>query len=249
MNILISMYDYTGLMVEKFREAGVHCLIIDAKHPEGVHQDPERPRLWKMGLFLERDFYTVSQIRKAVLNIAHREFSLPNVIGVFGFPPCDDLASSGARWFESKLKRDPDCQKRAAARAMLVEDVANFFFDVPWFAENPRGRLSTLWRSYDFTFDPFMYGGHLPENDVHPTYPEYIAARDAYPKETWIWCGNGFEKPPVRPVAVPDGYSAQYETLGGKSDKTKTIRSATPRGWAAAVFEMFQKKGWLIDPA
>jgi len=34
---------------------------------------------------------------------------------------------------------------------------------------------------------------------------------------------------------VRDGYSDQFKKLGGKSLKTKNIRSATPRGFAKAV--------------
>ena len=37
-------------------------------------------------------------------------------------------------------------------------------------------------------------------------------------------------------VHVDDGYSDQHKKLGGKSLKTKNIRSATPRGFAKAVF-------------
>ena len=65
----------------------------------------------------------------------------------------------------------------------------------------------------------------------------HIKARDAYPKETWLWVGNGFTLPRRRPVKVDDGYSDQYERLGGKYPRTKLIRSLTPRGLAAAVFE------------
>lgn len=248
MKLLISLYDFTGLMVERFRLAGITCLIVDGKHPEGLTRCPGREGLYTYGGWLERDFKTMSVIHRAAVAVAACEQVMPDaleVIGVFGFPPCDDLASSGARWFKSKLAADPDCQKRAAARAMFVEDVAEWFGSAPWFAENPRGRLSTLWRRYDFTFNPFDYGGHLPEDDRHPLYPDYIKARDAYPKETWIWCGNGFEKPALNPVDVDSGYSDQYHRLGGKSELTKTIRSATPRGWAKAVFNMYQDKGWL----
>lgn len=246
MKLLISLYDFTGLMVERFRLAGVVCLIVDGKHPAGTRHDPERQGLYTLGAWLERDFSTLATIARSVKAVA-RDYgtSDPEVIGVFGFPPCDDLASSGARWFKSKLDADPDCQKRAAARAMFVEDVADFYDHAPWFAENPRGRLSTLWRRYDFTFNPYDYGGHLPEDDRHPLYPDYIKARDAYPKETWIWCGNGFEKPALNPVDVDSGYSDQYHRLGGKNELTKTIRSATPRGWAKAVFNMYYEKGWL----
>ena len=42
--------------------------------------------------------------------------------------------------------------------------------------------------------------------------------------------------PAKLPVPVSDGYSKQHLKLGGKSMKTKNIRSATPRGFAKAVF-------------
>ena len=38
-------------------------------------------------------------------------------------------------------------------------------------------------------------------------------------------------------VEVGKGYSAQYKKLGGKSQRTKDIRSATPRGFAIAIYE------------
>ena len=47
--------------------------------------------------------------------------------------------------------------------------------------------------------------------------------------------------PAAKPVVCSDyygnGYSKPMMKLGGKSQKTKNIRSATPRGFAQAVFE------------
>lgn len=53
-----------------------------------------------------------------------------------------------------------------------------------------------------------------------------------------IWCGNGFKQPLFRPVPMPDEWedSKQHAKLGGKSKRTKMIRSLTPRGFARAVF-------------
>ena len=48
--------------------------------------------------------------------------------------------------------------------------------------------------------------------------------------------GGGFVMPEKMPVHVGPGYSAQHKKLGGKSLKTKNIRSETPRGFAMAVF-------------
>ena len=118
-----------------------------------------------------------------------------------------------------------------------------------WYVENPVGALGRLWRRPDFVFSPFEYGGYLMETDIHPQYPAHIPARDAYCKKTCIWCGPEFKLPPkrsVEPVRVVYGrkrtggtcqYAPQAAGLGGKSRRTKNIRSSTPRGWARAVFE------------
>jgi hypothetical protein len=47
---------------------------------------------------------------------------------------------------------------------------------------------------------------------------------------------GGFRMPHKKPVPIPEGYSDQHNLLGGKSERTKNIRSATPRGFARAVF-------------
>jgi hypothetical protein len=119
---------------------------------------------------------------------------------------------------------------------MIAPRIAEYI-GIPFMCENPRSMVSTLWRKPDFTFHPFQYGGYLPDDDVHPRWPKYIAPRDAYPKETGIWCGNGFIKPPFRTVWFEAGGSKQWLLLGGKSKKTKKIRSETPRGFAQAVKE------------
>jgi hypothetical protein len=126
-------------------------------------------------------------------------------------------------------------QQRAAQYAI---DCAGLFDDLgcPYFIENPVSVLATKWRKPDHTFHPYEYGGYIAKNDAqHPRWPDYIADRDAYPKKTCLWTGNGFVMPPKVPVEPESGHSRQHLKLGGKSAKTKNIRSATPRGFAIAV--------------
>jgi hypothetical protein len=160
---------------------------------------------------------------------------------VLGFPPCDDLAVCGAKHFALKAYRNPNFQNEAAQRAMTVMYVADWLGAVPYAAENPVSVLSTLWRKPDHIWNPWEFGGYLSEDDLHPDYPDYILPRDAYPKKTCYWTGNGFIFPPKKPVAVLPGYSVQFYMLGGKSAKTKRIRSASPRGMARAVYEANHK--------
>lgn len=156
---------------------------------------------------------------------------------VMGFPPCTDLAVSGARHFETKKKRDPFYLEKAMELVYVTKEIGDYF-NVPWVLENPVSVISTVWRKPDHIFHPFEYGGYLPEDDVHPEYPEYILPRDAYRKKTCYWSGNGFIMPEKKPVDVEKGWSLQQRKLGGKSKKTKRIRSLSPRGIAKAISEV-----------
>ncbi|XHA16494.1 Dcm methylase [Citrobacter farmeri] len=229
MKTALFLYDFTGIMAQPWLDAGYRCISFDGQHLEGITRDG---KWYKVGIWftgdINDDLKAIAAKVNAIAPPAKPEF-------VFGFPECTHMAVSGARHFAAKLDKDPDIQNRAARLAMLVEYVANLY-GAKWGAENPVSVLSSLWRKPDFSFHPYEFGGYLPENDRHPLYPDYIKPRDAYPKKTCIWCGNGFKKPPLKPVHVDEGYSVQYHKLGGRSLKTKNIRSATPRGFAAAVF-------------
>jgi len=228
MKTAIFMYDRSGIMAQPWLDNGYQCVLIDGQHEDGIHVDPDNPLLIRWGMWIEAwdtGLVTVGTIREA----------FPDISFVFGFPECTDLAVSGAAHFKSKLAGDPAIQIKALANALLVKDLG-VDADCPWAFENPVSVLSTLYRKPNFYFHPYEYGGWIEEEDaVHPCYPDYIAPRDAYPKKTGIWCGNGFQKPLAFPVTPEAGHSRQHKKLGGKSLKTKNIRSATPRGFALAV--------------
>ena len=222
----IFLYDRTGIMAQPWLDAGYECWLFDGQHESGVNRDGNLVRvgMW----FLPSEIENHAQ---DILNMVGDGVSF-----VFGFPECTELAVSGASHFERKRKANPEFQNDAVKLAKMVEMVGDKF-NCPWGVENPVSVLSTLWRKPNFNFHPWEYGGYLPVDDVHPLYPDYIKPRDAYPKKTCIWSGNGFVQPVKIPVDVLPGYSDQHKKLGGKSLKTKNIRSATPRGFAKAVFE------------
>ena len=222
----VFMYDYTGIMAQPWLEAGYECWLFDGQHQSGVVRDGN---LVKVGRWFSPQ------------NLEQQASDIKELVGdgaeiVFGFPECTHLAVSGAAHFAKKLAIDPSVQKNAVELAKLVEAVGTKF-GCKWAAENPVSVLSTLWRKPDFSFHPWEFGGYLPEDDTHPLYPEYIKPRDAYTKKTCVWCGGGFVEPSREAVCVEPGYSDQYKKLGGKSLRTKNIRSATPRGFAMAVYE------------
>jgi len=214
-------------MAQPWLDAGYECWIFDSQHPIGEHREGN---LVRVGLSIPDNI-----AQQSILLTELKNKWGTTVEFVFGFPPCTDLAVSGACHFEVKRFVDPLFHYKATELALFVGRLGEYL-GVPWAFENPISVLSTRYRKPDFMFHPWEYGGYLPVDDVHPTYPDYIAPRDAYPKKTCIWSGGGFVVPSKSEVECPKGYSTQHKKLGGKSMKTKNIRSATPRGFAMAVF-------------
>jgi hypothetical protein len=233
----IFLFDNTGIMALPWADAGVMCYCFDGQHPPGI-SDSHHPRIKNVGLWFDNDHTTNNDLNIELVN----KYVSGTPVFVFGFPECTDLASSGAAWFVKKTEKDPHFQDRAMKLVHLVKEIGEEY-GCPWGLENPVGRISSLWRKPDFTFDPWFYGGHLPADDEHPQYPEHIKPRDAYPKRTCVWHSSDFNKPSEMPVKVMPGYSEQHKKLGGKSLKTKNIRSATPRGFAKAVYLSNNKLG------
>ena len=228
-NAVISLFDLSGAMVAPWADGGYRCLLFDMQHGE-AHRWAWQGRYTRTGGMAETWADALDQA-----------FAAFDVRMVAGFPPCTDLAVSGNRWRASKAAANPDYLADAMALVYLVRDIAEAH-GVPYMVENPIGVVSTMWRKPDYMFDPCDYGGYLPEDDVSP-YPGIIPPRDAYTKKTCLWTGNGFvmpEKRPVEPERITasngDNYSGPHWKLGGKSLRTKNIRSSTPRGFANAVY-------------
>jgi len=230
--IVISLYDFTGEALRPWAEAGYSCYAFDIQHPKEGRVD--------QGICYQ---YADLHDLKTFLDLKDEFFNKDVVFGM-AFPVCTDLSVAGSGRFKSKAEANPSFQTEAVSYAMWC---ANFFnmIDVPYFVENPVSVLATKWRKPDYYFHPYEYGGYIRDDEAaHPRWPEYIAPRDAYKKKTCLWTGGGFVMPTK--VAVDpegyhgNGYSTQMMKLGGKSQRTKDIRSATPRGFAIAVCDANQ---------
>jgi hypothetical protein len=175
------------------------------------------------------------------------EFHRGDAYFVSAYPPCTDMALSGSRWWAAKRAANDLFQHLAAARAIKVARAAEAMSCI-YYIENPVGALCSLWRKCDFSFHPYEYGGYLPIGDVHPTHPDRVPARDAYPKRTCIWASKTFRKPPRKPIAAVfrlfknaktgklNRYAPQHAISRGGQSKCAEIRSLTPRGFSKAVF-------------
>ena len=224
---VISLCDLTGIMVQPWVDAGYRAVLVDPQHEQQSNQGGA-----------EKLPFTILEAMPRLSEIIKNE----DVVFVFGFPPCTDVAVSGAAHFESKRQKDPHFQAKAALVAEQCRMIG-MACGCPWGFENPVSVFSGIFGKPDAIFHPFEYGGYLHEGVSHPLYPDYFPPQDAYGKKTCLWVGGGFVMPEKRPVPIAtgqvdgrQGQSKAHNKLGGKSDRTKNIRSATPRGFARAVF-------------
>ena len=234
MSIVLSLYDYTGEACRPWAEAGHTCHAFDIQHMESGWVD----RFDGGGSIR---FHKADLHDHVNLNAIQDAFADEHVVFGMAFPVCTDMAVSGAAHFKRKAEANPSFQDEAVSYAMWCAKLFNSMH-IPYFVENPVSVLATKWRKPDYSFHPYEYGGYIPYDEMnHPRWPEYIAPRDAYKKKTCLWTGGGFVMPTK--VAVDcegyhgNGYSTAMMKLGGKSQRTKDIRSATPRGFATAVYQ------------
>ena len=236
--IVISLYDFTGEACRPWAEAGYECYAYDIQHDPDDEEYPDfmGPRNSGTISYIHADLHN-----HETLNAIQDEFSDQHVVFGMAFPVCTDMAVSGAAWFKKKAEANPSFQDEAVSYAMWCAKLFNSMH-IPYFIENPVSVLATKWRKPDYSFHPYEYGGYIPYSEAdHPRWPEYIAPFDAYKKKTCLWTGGGFVMPTK--VAVDcegyhgNGYSTAMMKLGGKSQRTKDIRSATPRGFATAVYQ------------
>lgn len=217
--VVWSLFDGSGLAVWDWAAAGYQCYCFNADSADhGEYAVKVRhPNIHYVNCWIDYNFE--SEVIQAQ--------SIPEPGIIFAYPSCTNLSGAGA-----KHSRTGNEMMESVNNAKYVEWLGNKY-NCPWYVENPVGKMSSLWRKPNFYFDPYEYGGYLSdaEGSFHPKMP----LRDAYTKKTCIWCGNGFMKPDKLPVPHI-GFFWGWKYLGGKSEKTKQLRSLTPRGWARAVF-------------
>lgn len=128
---------------------------------------------------------------------------------VIAFPPCTDLAVSGARWF--RQKQLDGRQQRAI----------NFFIQFSrlsckWAIENPVGIMSTQYRKPDQIIQPWWFG-------------------HGETKSTCLWLNN---LPPLVPTNIVSGREQRIWKMAPSPDRAKN-RSKTYFGIAKAMAEQW----------
>lgn len=231
---VLSLYDYTGEALKPWAEQGYSCVAFDIQH------DDSTTDVYPSGgsiKYVHADLHDKKTLKDIASKYKLKAMQGRKVVFGMAWPVCTDMAVSGAPHFAAKRKADPLFQDKAAKHAVRCARLFNEI-GVPYMIENPVSVLATLWRKPNHSFHPYQYGNYIHDDEAdHPVWPDYIAPKDAYPKKTCLWTGNGFRMPWADPVEPEQGHSRQHLKLGGKSMKTKNIRSATPRGFATAIYE------------
>jgi len=141
------------------------------------------------------------------------------VDGIIAAPPCTDFAVSGAQYWKQKdLDGRTEKSVQMIYQVLRIVDLCQPSF---WAMENPVGRLPKLVPEVGnpWYFQPYWFG-------------------DPYTKKTGLW--GEFNIPEKINVVEPIKSCSQgswLQKLGGKSEKTKELRSMTPEGFAQAFYE------------
>lgn len=196
--IVVSCFDITATMVKPWADAGYTCYCVDIQNPRGETRE--------------------GNVIRVGANMLDWLPPRGEIAAAFFFPPCTDVAVSGARWFRDKglgaLIRSLELFKRSVDLGELM--------GAPGFIENPVNTVSSYWREPDFVFEPFHYAEYEGGGD------------DLYTKKTMLWALNGFQLPPKRALHPSQG--SKFHLLPPSDDRA-ALRSATPAGFARAVFE------------
>jgi hypothetical protein len=194
--MMLSCFDKSAVMAQPWAEAGYLCYCIDLQHPKGERREGNIIRVGA-------DMHTWIPPRG-------------DIVFASFFPPCTDLAVSGARWFKEKGLH---CLARAISLFARCVDIVKTL-ECPWMIENPVSTISSYWRKPDYTFHPWEYG-------------------DPYSKKTCLWVGNGFVMPEKMPVIPWEG--SKMHRLPPTQDRAH-LRSLTPAGFARAVFKTHHER-------
>lgn len=205
--LLISLFDHSGNASKPYRDNGWTVIQVDIKNGVDI---------------LNWDY--VQALRD------HTEMSdvLPEV-GIIAMVPCTDYALSGARHFKAKDidGRTEQSQKLIAKTKEIIDFFDKLGILIFWQIENPMSRIHTLnpWMGKpQLKFNPCDYAGYSDTPD-----------NDRYNKMTWLW--GKFNIPAKKYLPPFQKENPGWKNLGGKSERTKELRSITPMGFCYAFYE------------
>ena len=205
MKYVLSLCDLTGNFTKPWVDAGYGAILVDPQH--GItHWDGP---VLKVAATVEEAFPLIAEY-------------LVDVAFAAGWPPCTDMAVSGARWFAAKEAADPAYFAKAVSVAEQCRTIGAMS-GAPYLVENPVSTLSKVFGKPEHTFHPHDYTMYEPA--------------DNYTKKTCLWVGNGFVMPTAHKDLTLDAPDNRIH-FASPGPERANIRSATPMGFARAVFDV-----------
>jgi hypothetical protein len=129
---------------------------------------------------------------------------------MIAFPPCTDLAVSGARWFDEKRKTGEQQQSISFFLSLAYANIPHIAI------ENPIGIMSTLYRKPDQIIQPWQFG-------------------HGETKSTCLWLKN---LPKLQPTNIVEGREQRIWRMPPSEDRAR-LRSKTFPGIAKAMADQW----------
>ena len=210
--VVLSLFDLTGNFLKPWHDAGYECWCVDIQHQKGETNVTE-------GDCEREDFIYAGADLRTWIPPRH---IIDRVKFVASFSPCDDAAVSGARWFKDEARGKGLRGLATSIELFAIGRDWIKWFGVPGFCEHPVSTISTYYRKSDHKFHPHDYTGYCET--------------DNYTKETHIWAYNGFKMPEPKRALMLEAPDNRIHMAAPGPDR-KNFRSATPMGFAEAVFD------------
>lgn len=202
--VMLSLFDKSTIMCKPWAEAGHLAIAIDIQHKPGMQID--------------------GNVVRVGADINHFLPPMANYVFVAAFPPCTNLAISGARWYREKgLRGLIEGLETVEAGRSICE-----WSGAPWLLENPVSTISTYWRKPDYKFHPWEYGGYDG------------GSNDGYTKNTCLWTSEDFIMPDKLPIPLAEDHDRIHKSP--QSSLRSDRRNATPAGFAQAVWSANDQK-------
>ena len=257
--IAIFLCDITGVMGEPWLQAGYDIILVDPQHGEGVTVElPEHPScgsVTKVGYVIDHPS-TWIVLRRAIRS--------GQVVFVCGFPPCTDVAVCGTKQFATKFAKDKHFQAKAALVAEQCETIGKMS-GAPGFWENPISVLSSIMGKPGHIFSPYQYTGLCADDNyfkstclwpyngfVMPVFNMIEGVKQAteivksilgfLPSDKKKMLKEHGDKfcPEFLEIIIKFYPDDRIHKAPPGADRAN-FRSATPRGFARAVFEANHK--------
>lgn len=238
MKLLISLYDHSGNQSEPYRANKWLVKKVEIKHGIDI---------------LSWDY---KQYFKDLMQFLYLSGETLEKIGIICATPCTDYAISGAKHFARKDKDgSTDFSQKLVAKNKEIIDFCKSTGLLQFHqTENPMSRIHKLnpWMGeVKFKFNPCDFSGYFDavynsdlvksarlKDDFNKLSNEELKALfdfNLYNKATWLW--GEFNDPVKKRIEPIFKENPGFKLYGGKSERTKELRSVTPMGFCWAFYE------------